>query len=39
LCLLNRLTDFTLLSEGDPHIFGRPFRSPNTLPVTFDVVA
>lgn len=38
-CLLQRLTDFTLLSDGDPHIFGQPFRSPNALPVTFDVVA
>lgn len=38
-CLLRRLTDFTLLSDGDPHIFGQPFRSPNALPVTFDVVA
>ncbi|MEV5652007.1 cytochrome P450 [Nocardia sp. NPDC052254] len=37
-CLFDRLTDFTLSSEGDPHIFGQPFRSPNTLPVTFDVV-
>ncbi len=38
-CLLNRLTGFTLLPEGDPHIFGQPFRSPNTLRVTFDVIA
>ncbi|MQY24119.1 cytochrome P450 [Nocardia macrotermitis] len=37
-CLLDRLTDFTLLAEGDPHIFGQPFRSPNSLPVTFDVL-
>ncbi|WP_280382643.1 cytochrome P450 [Nocardia wallacei] len=36
--LLSRLTGFTLLPEGDPHIFGQPFRSPNTLPVTFDVI-
>ncbi|WP_280270736.1 cytochrome P450 [Nocardia wallacei] len=38
-CLLRRLTGFTLLDEGDPHIFGQPFRSPNVLPVTFDVIA
>ncbi len=38
-CLLNRLTGFTLLPEGDPHIFGQPFRSPNTLQVSFDVIA
>ncbi|MET7772613.1 cytochrome P450 [Nocardia sp. NPDC005366] len=37
-CLLQRLTNFTLLPEGDPHIFGQPFRSPTSLPVTFDVV-
>jgi cytochrome P450 len=37
-CLLTRLADITLLPQGDPHIFGQPFRSPNTLPVTFDVV-
>nr|WP_280266190.1 cytochrome P450 [Nocardia wallacei] len=36
--LLSRLTGFTLLPEGDPHIFGQPFRSPNTLPVAFDVI-
>ncbi|OBH57400.1 cytochrome [Mycobacterium mantenii] len=35
-CLLNRLTNVTLLTEGDPHIHGQPFRSPNALPVTFD---
>ncbi|WP_327098734.1 cytochrome P450 [Nocardia vinacea] len=37
--LLSRLTGFTLVPGGDPHIFGQPFRSPNTLPVTFDVIA
>ncbi|WP_433621215.1 cytochrome P450 [Nocardia sp. CA-120079] len=37
--LLSRLTGFTLVSDGDPHIFGQPFRSPNMLPVTFDVIA
>jgi cytochrome P450 len=35
-CLLNRLTNVTLLSDGDPHIDGQPFRSPTALPVTFD---
>lgn len=35
-CLLNRLTNVTLLSDDDPHIHGQPFRSPNVLPVTFD---
>ena len=35
-CLLNRLTNVTLLSGGDPHIDGQPFRSPTALPVTFD---
>ncbi|MGI5217852.1 cytochrome P450 [Nocardia sp. CA-290969] len=37
--LLTRLTGFELRDEGDPHIFGQPFRSPNVLPVTFDAVA
>ncbi|WP_024802922.1 cytochrome P450 [Nocardia sp. BMG51109] len=37
--LLSRLTGFTLLTQEDPHIFGQPFRSPNALPVTFDVIA
>ncbi|MFD4351307.1 cytochrome P450 [Nocardia sp. NPDC058518] len=36
--LLARLTDITLLPDGDPHIFGQPFRSPSALPVTFDAV-
>ncbi|NQE69007.1 cytochrome P450 [Nocardia gamkensis] len=35
--LLQRLTNITLLPDGDPHIFGQPFRSPTALPVTFDV--
>jgi cytochrome P450 len=35
-CLLTRLKDITLLDEGDPHIHGHPFRSPNVLPVTFS---
>ncbi|MFE3320150.1 cytochrome P450 [Nocardia sp. NPDC059195] len=36
--LLARLTDITLLPDGDPHIFGQPFRSPSALPVTFNAV-
>ncbi len=35
-CLLNRLTNFTLSTDGDPHIHGQPFRSPTALQVTFD---
>jgi cytochrome P450 len=35
-CLLNRLTNVNLLTDGDPHIHGQPFRSPTSLPVTFD---
>jgi cytochrome P450 len=35
-CLLNRLTNVKLVTEGDPHIHGQPFRSPTALPVTFD---
>jgi cytochrome P450 len=35
-CLLDRLTNVTLLAPGDPHIHGQPFRSPTALPVTFD---
>jgi len=35
-CLLNRLSNVTLLTDDDPHIHGQPFRSPNALPVTFD---
>lgn len=36
--LLDRLTNITLLSDDDPHIHGQPFRSPTSLPVTFDAV-
>lgn len=35
-CLLNRLTNLTLSTDGDPHIHGQPFRSPTALQVTFD---
>jgi cytochrome P450 len=35
-CLLSRLTDLELVSDGDPHIHGQPFRSPTAIPVTFD---
>ena len=35
-CLLDRLTNFNLLTDDDPHIHGQPFRSPTALPVTFD---
>ncbi|AFM16542.1 cytochrome P450 [Mycolicibacterium chubuense NBB4] len=34
-CLLSRLTDIRLQTDGDPHIHGQPFRSPTALPVTF----
>ncbi|MCP9274436.1 cytochrome P450 [Mycolicibacterium arenosum] len=34
-CLLDRVTDLELRDDGDPHIHGQPFRSPNVLPVTF----
>jgi cytochrome P450 len=37
-CLLARLTNIELIDEGDPHIHGQPFRSPNLLPVTFAAV-
>ncbi|WP_319430162.1 cytochrome P450 [Mycobacterium sp. RTGN5] len=36
--LLNRLTNITLLDNDDPHIHGQPFRSPTSLPVTFDAI-
>ena len=36
--ILDRLTDIRLLTDGDPHIHGQPFRSPTTLPVTFNAV-
>ncbi len=35
-CLLNRLTNVSLVADCDPHIHGQPFRSPAALPVTFD---
>lgn len=34
-CLLDRLTEITLVTEDNPHIYGQPFRSPRCLPVTF----
>lgn len=34
-CLLDRLTDIALVTADDPHIYGQPFRSPRSLPVTF----
>jgi cytochrome P450 len=34
-CLLDRLTDITLITEDNPHIHGQPFRSPTAIPVTF----
>jgi cytochrome P450 len=34
-CLLDRLSDVRLVTVGDPHIHGQPFRSPTALPVTF----
>ena len=34
-CLLDRVTDIRLDTDGDPHINGQPFRSPTALPVTF----
>jgi cytochrome P450 len=37
-CLLNRLTDITLVTDHDPHIWGQPFRSPRALPVTFESI-
>lgn len=36
--LLDRLTNITLLTDDDPHIHGQPFRSPTSLPVTFDAI-
>jgi cytochrome P450 len=36
-CLLSRLTNVNLVTDGDPHIYGQPFRSPTALPVTFEV--
>jgi cytochrome P450 len=37
--LLDRLTNFELRTDDDPHIRGNPFRSPTALPVTFDAVS
>jgi cytochrome P450 len=37
-CLLARLTNFRLVADDKPHIFGQPFRSPTAIPVTFDAV-
>lgn len=34
-CLLDRLGEITLVTDGNPHIYGQPFRSPRSLPVTF----
>lgn len=34
-CLLDRLGEITLLTDDNPHIYGQPFRSPRSLPVTF----
>ena len=34
-CLLDRLSDITLVTDDNPHIYGQPFRSPRSLPVTF----
>lgn len=35
-CLLNRVSNLKLITDDDPHIYGQPFRSPTSLPVTFD---
>jgi cytochrome P450 len=37
-CLLARLTDFRLVTDDNPHIFGQPFRSPTAIPVTFEAL-
>jgi cytochrome P450 len=37
-CLLSRLANVKLVTDGDPHIHGHPFRSPTALPVTFDAM-
>jgi len=34
-CLLERLGEITLVTDDNPHIYGQPFRSPRSLPVTF----
>lgn len=36
--LLDRVHGITLTTDGDPHIAGQPFRSPNRLPITFESV-
>jgi cytochrome P450 len=36
-CLLTRLTNISLITDHNPHIWGQPFRSPTAIPVTFDV--
>jgi cytochrome P450 len=35
-CLLSRLSNVKLVTDGDLHVHGQPFRSPTALPVTFD---
>ena len=37
-CLLARLTNFRLVTDDNPHIFGQPFRSPTAIPVTFHAL-
>jgi cytochrome P450 len=37
-CLLTRLTNFQLITDDNPHIWGQPFRSPTAIPVTFDAL-
>ncbi|WP_024805746.1 cytochrome P450 [Nocardia sp. BMG51109] len=37
-CLLDRLTNITLLPSPDTRIQGHPFRSPVALPVTFESI-
>jgi cytochrome P450 len=37
-CLLDRLTSIELITDGDPHIHGQPFRSPTAIPVKFEAV-
>lgn len=33
--LMDRLSEIRLVTDGNPHIYGQPFRSPRSLPVTF----
>jgi cytochrome P450 len=35
-CLLERLGNIALITDGNPYIHGQPFRSPTAIPVTFD---